>query len=115
MRRRPPRSTQSRSSAASDVYKRQVLRDVTWLIGPGERTGILGVNGAGKSTLLGLVTGAVRPTRGRVKRGTTVKVATLTQELAELDDLATDRVSDVVARYRTTYACLLYTSPSPRD
>ena len=81
-----------------------VLRDVTWLIGPGERTGILGVNGAGKSTLLGLVTGAVRPTSGRVKRGTTVKVATLTQELAELDDLATDRVSDVVARYRTTYA-----------
>ena len=46
------------------------------------------MNGAGKSTLLGLVTGAVRPTRGRVKRGTTVKVATLTQELAELDDLA---------------------------
>ena len=25
MRRRPPRSTQSRSSAASDVYKRQVM------------------------------------------------------------------------------------------
>src|SRR5450756_1162793 len=25
MRRRPPRSTQSRSSAASDVYKRQVI------------------------------------------------------------------------------------------
>src|SRR5450756_2961991 len=28
MIRRPPRSTQSRSSAASDVYKRQVIRDV---------------------------------------------------------------------------------------
>mgnify|MGYP007068770077 CR=1 FL=1 len=28
MRRRPPRSTQSRSSAASDVYKRQVLEDL---------------------------------------------------------------------------------------
>src|SRR5450756_294089 len=28
MIRRPPRSTQSRSSAASDVYKRQVLLDV---------------------------------------------------------------------------------------
>ena len=28
MIRRPPRSTQSRSSAASDVYKRQFLRDV---------------------------------------------------------------------------------------
>src|SRR5680860_245845 len=32
MIRRPPRSTQSRSSAASDVYKRQVLRlAATWL------------------------------------------------------------------------------------
>ena len=82
----------------------EVLRDVTWLIGPGERSGILGVNGAGKSTLLGLVTGALAPTTGRVERGSTVKVATLTQELAELDDLATDRVSDVVARYRTTYS-----------
>ena len=82
----------------------QVLRDVTWLIGPGERSGILGVNGAGKSTLLGLVTGDLRPTSGRVKRGSTVKVATLTQELAELEELRGDRVSDVVARYRTAYA-----------
>ena len=83
---------------------RTVLRDVTWLIGPGERTGILGTNGAGKSTLLGLVTGDVAPTTGRVKRGTTVKVAALTQDLAELAEVADERVSDVVARYRTTYA-----------
>lgn len=81
-----------------------VLRDVTWLIGPGERTGILGVNGAGKSTLLGLVTGEVSPTSGRVKRGKTVRVAALSQDLAELADVADDRVADVVARYRTTYA-----------
>ena len=81
----------------------EVLKHITWLIGPGERTGVLGVNGAGKSTLLGLVTGDVRPSSGRVKRGKTVKVATLTQELAELADIAEDRVSDVIARYRTTY------------
>jgi ATPase subunit of ABC transporter with duplicated ATPase domains len=82
---------------------KRVLDDVTWRIAPGERTGVLGVNGAGKSTLLGLVTGAVKPTSGRVKRGKTVQVATLTQELAELADIAEDRVSDVIARYRTTY------------
>lgn len=81
----------------------EVLHRVTWLVGPGERTGILGVNGAGKSTLLGLVTGQVTATSGRVKRGKTVKVATLTQELAELADIAEDRVSDVIAQYRTTY------------
>ncbi|WP_431813245.1 ABC-F family ATP-binding cassette domain-containing protein [Kocuria sp. cx-455] len=80
-----------------------VLKDVTWLIAPGERTGILGVNGAGKSTLLGLVTGAVSPTSGRVKRGKTVKISTLTQQLAELDDVANDRVSDVVASKKTSY------------
>ena len=87
-----------------DDVAQPVLRDVTWLIGPGERTGILGTNGAGKSTLLGLVTGDVAPTTGRVKRGTTVRVAALTQDLAELADVADERVSDVVARYRTTYA-----------
>ena len=82
---------------------KQVLKDITWLIGPGERTGILGMNGAGKSTLLSLVTGDLQPSSGRVKRGKTVKVATLTQQLAELEDIADNRVSDVIARYRTSY------------
>lgn len=81
----------------------EVLRDVTWLIAPGERTGILGVNGAGKSTLLGLVTGHVKPTSGRVKHGKTVNIATLTQQLDELKDVENERVSDVVARKKTSY------------
>jgi ATP-binding cassette subfamily F protein uup len=81
----------------------EVLKDVTWLIGPGERAGILGVNGAGKSTLLGLVSGEVRPTAGRVKRGKTIRVAVLTQQLAELDEIWEDRVSDVLGRQRSSY------------
>ena len=80
-----------------------VLKDVTRLIAPGERTGILGRNGAGKSTLLGLVTGDVQPTSGTVTRGKTVKLAVLTQQLRELEEVAEDRVSDVVGRYRTSY------------
>jgi ATPase subunit of ABC transporter with duplicated ATPase domains len=80
-----------------------VLRDVEWRIAPGERTGILGINGAGKSTLLGLVAGTVEPTAGRVKRGKTVKIATLTQQLDELDAVRDQRVSAVVADKRTTY------------
>ena len=81
----------------------EVLRHIEWRIGPGERTGILGANGVGKSTLLGLVTGAVTATSGRVKRGKTVKVVTLTQELDELRDVGADRVSDVIGRQRTSY------------
>ncbi|GLK17436.1 ABC-F family ATP-binding cassette domain-containing protein [Herbiconiux flava] len=83
--------------------EKKVLEGVEWRIAPGERTGILGVNGAGKSTLLGLVTGAVKPTSGTVKRGKTVKIATLTQQLAELEDVMKDRVSEVIGRYRTSY------------
>ena len=81
----------------------EVLRDIEWHIAPGERTGILGVNGSGKSTLLKLITGELEPTSGRVKRGKTVRVVTLTQELDELKDVANDRVADVIATKRTTY------------
>ncbi|MBF4568607.1 ABC-F family ATP-binding cassette domain-containing protein [Plantibacter sp. VKM Ac-2880] len=82
---------------------RTIIKDVEWRIAPGERTGILGVNGAGKSTLLGLVTGEVEATEGRVKRGKTVQVATLTQQLDELAEYEQDRVSDVIGRKRTSY------------
>ncbi|GAA4052041.1 ABC-F family ATP-binding cassette domain-containing protein [Agromyces indicus] len=82
---------------------RTVLHELEWRIAPGERTGILGVNGAGKSTLLKLVTGDVQPTTGRVKRGKTVKIAVLSQELAELAEWADERVSAVVAAQKTSY------------
>ena len=83
--------------------EREIFRDIEWRIAPGERTGILGVNGSGKSTLLKLITGDLEPTSGRVKRGKTVRVVTLTQELNELAEVANDRVADVIATKRTTY------------
>ncbi len=83
---------------------REILRGVEWRIAPGERTGILGVNGAGKSTLLGLVSGAVQPTSGRVKHGKTVKVATLSQRMDELDPHLDEPVRVVVSGLRTTYS-----------
>jgi len=83
---------------------REILRGIEWRIAPGERTGILGVNGAGKSTLLGLVTGDVEPTSGRVKRGKTVRVATLDQQGAALAEHDAERVSDVLSRRRTSYS-----------
>jgi ATP-binding cassette subfamily F protein uup len=58
---------------------------VTWRIGPGDRFGLIGVNGAGKSTLLRLLDGRLAPQTGRVKVGSTVRPAYLTQDVAELD------------------------------
>jgi ATP-binding cassette subfamily F protein uup len=80
-----------------------VLSDVEWRIAPGERTGIIGANGSGKSTLLGLITGAVAPESGKVKRGKTVRLAMLDQGGAELAPLATERVADVLGRLRNDY------------
>lgn len=92
---------------------REILRNINWHIAPGERTGILGVNGAGKSTLLRLITGQVEPTSGRVKHGKTVRFATLSQQLHELDDYADHRVREVVSeRSRLTAASGTELSPS---
>lgn len=89
---------------ASVTYDdREVLRDIEWRIGPGERTGIVGANGAGKSTLLGLIAGSVAPTSGRVKRGKTVRLAILDQQSAELDRISGDMVREVIGRLQTSY------------
>ncbi|HTN55976.1 MAG TPA: ABC-F family ATP-binding cassette domain-containing protein [Microbacterium sp.] len=81
----------------------EVLKGIEWRIAPGERTGILGANGAGKSTLLGLVAGTVEPTSGRVKRGKTVQVRTLTQRIDELEKHWNDPVRTVIEGLRTSY------------
>ncbi|RBM22740.1 ABC transporter ATP-binding protein [Streptomyces sp. PT12] len=83
---------------------RDVLRDVTWRIAPGERTGILGANGSGKSTLLGLIAGTVQPTSGRIKTGKTVRLGLLDQQFSQLADIGGDRVREVLARTQTTFA-----------
>lgn len=80
---------------------REVLRDVTWRIGPGERIGILGANGAGKSTLLNLIQGTVEPTTGRVVRGKTVRIGVLDQQFSQLAEIGRDRVHEVLARTRS--------------
>ena len=77
----------------------EVLRDVEWLIGPGDRIGIVGENGAGKTTLLKVVQGKLRPTHGYVKIGKTVKFAVLSQHLDELNAVGEDRIRQVAGRF----------------
>jgi ATP-binding cassette subfamily F protein uup len=64
--------------------ERQLLDDVTWRLGPGDRVGIVGVNGAGKTSLLRLLHGELDPDSGRIVVGRTVQAAYLSQEVVEL-------------------------------
>jgi ABC transport system ATP-binding/permease protein len=63
---------------------KKILDRVTWQVGPGDRIAVLGANGAGKTTLLRLLAERLQPTEGRIRVGTTVRTAFLSQELAEL-------------------------------
>ena len=85
------------------VSGREILDDVTWLIGPGDRFGIVGANGAGKSTLLKLIDGTLTPTAGRVNIGKTVKFAVLSQRLDELEKLGNYKIKEVLSRYKPSY------------
>ncbi|MFG3529560.1 ABC-F family ATP-binding cassette domain-containing protein [Streptomyces sp. NPDC047917] len=68
-----------------------LLTHLTWQLGPGDRIGLVGVNGAGKTSLLRALAEAARtqgdaqPAAGKVVVGKTVRLAYLSQEVAELN------------------------------
>ncbi len=81
-----------------------LIKHLTWQLGPGDRIGLVGVNGAGKTSLLRALEqaartdGDVQPAAGKVVVGKTVKLAYLSQEVAELDP--TKRVLEAVQQVR---------------
>ncbi|HEY6296442.1 MAG TPA: ABC-F family ATP-binding cassette domain-containing protein, partial [Streptosporangiaceae bacterium] len=86
---------------------RPLLEHVTWQLGPGDRVGIVGVNGSGKTSLLRLLAGSLDAdnglrAEGTVVRGKTVRLAHLSQELAELDpdQRVREAVEEVALRIR---------------
>ena len=64
---------------------KELIDNLTWNVGPGDRIGIVGVNGAGKTTLMRTLAGLNQPAAGKLVTGITVKIAFLTQHLDELD------------------------------
>lgn len=74
----------------------ELINDLYWNVGPGDRIGIMGINGAGKTTLMKTLVGEIVPTAGKLVTGITVKAAFLTQHLDELD--STWRVLEAVEK-----------------
>jgi ATP-binding cassette subfamily F protein uup len=77
---------------ASDVWfdfgKQTVIADFSTRIMRGDRIGIVGPNGCGKTTLIKLLMGELEPTRGSIRRGTSLLPAYFDQQRAMLDPAA---------------------------
>ncbi|MFC9996013.1 ABC-F family ATP-binding cassette domain-containing protein [Nocardia sp. NPDC127526] len=79
---------------------RELVRDLTWRLAPGERVGLVGVNGSGKTTLLRALAGDADLKAGKRIQGQTVKIGWLRQELDDLplDMRVLEAVQDVAQR-----------------
>jgi ABC transport system ATP-binding/permease protein len=65
---------------------KQLIKDFTYILLPGDRIGIIGPNGCGKSTLLNIITGMLQPDSGTVETGTTIKLGYFSQENEYMDE-----------------------------
>jgi ATPase subunit of ABC transporter with duplicated ATPase domains len=86
-----------------EIDSQQILNNITFRLGPGDRIGLVGPNGAGKTTLLRLILGKLTATSGKVKLGKTVVPAILSQEVLELDEFGDQRIFELIAREKKTF------------
>jgi len=64
---------------------RLLFRDVSFVLGPGARLGVLGANGSGKSTLLRLIVGELAPDAGEIRLAEGLRVAYFDQNRDRID------------------------------
>ncbi len=76
------------SDVGFDFGAGPVIADFSTRIMRGDRIGIVGPNGCGKTTLIKLLMGDLEPTRGSIRRGTSLLPAYFDQQRATLDPAA---------------------------
>ena len=64
---------------------RELFRDVSFVLSPGTKLGLLGPNGSGKSTLIRLMTGELEPDAGAIVRADGLRVVLFDQHREQLD------------------------------
>ena len=70
----------------SKAYEsKQIIKDFSFLLQPGDRIGIVGPNGAGKSTLINMLAEKIQPDNGELIVGQTVKIAHFEQTIPPMN------------------------------
>jgi ATP-binding cassette, subfamily F, member 3 len=106
----------AKSYAKADGGKKEVFRDVSFLIERGDRIALVGVNGAGKSTLIKLLAGAELTTRGEFKLGHNVQADYCAQDQYKeldadarmIDDLGNASPRSTQTELRSLLGCFLF-------
>jgi ATP-binding cassette subfamily F protein 3 len=89
------------NSVSKSFADQVILKDVSFVVGPGERVGLIGPNGSGKTTLLRIIADEDQPDRGSVFIDSQTRVGYLRQGLVypigcTLADALHDPRTDVV-------------------
>jgi ATP-binding cassette subfamily F protein uup len=72
---------------------RRLFGEVSFILSPGTKLGLLGPNGSGKSTLIHLITGQLSPDLGEIIRADQLRVVVFDQHREQLDPAQTLRHS----------------------
>src|ERR1017187_1544745 len=78
-------------SVARRLGGRTLFRDLSFVLAPGTRLGLLGRNGTGKTTLLRLLAGEKQAASGRIQRAPALRIVYFDQAREQLDDAQTLR------------------------
>ncbi|HEV7301580.1 MAG TPA: ABC-F family ATP-binding cassette domain-containing protein [Tepidisphaeraceae bacterium] len=76
---------------AKTLGDRKLLTDISFVLAPGTKLGLIGPNGSGKSTLIRLLSGQLEPDAGTIRRADALKVVVFDQNRAQLDPMLTLR------------------------
>ncbi|WP_034590638.1 ABC-F family ATP-binding cassette domain-containing protein [Hamadaea tsunoensis] len=89
---------------SKSFHSRPLFSDVSFILGKGERIGLVGPNGAGKSTLLRLLVGAEAPTSGRVETAPGTTIGFLPQQVVEPGSTVGDVLAEGLAEINAAAA-----------
>ena len=78
-------------SVSRELGGRTLFRDLSFVLAPGTRLGLLGRNGVGKTTLLRLLAGEQQPDSGRIERAPALHIVYFDQSRQQLDGSQTLR------------------------